>query len=567
MAKNKKQHISQTFFTIVMLVVIYILSEMVFFRIDLTTDKRYTLSKTTKQTLKNLDDMAYIRVYLDGDMPLQFKEMQQSITDLLTEYKVYAKENLEFEVVNPYETEDREVREELFGYLNQVGLQPVNVQDTDEEGGRTQKLIFPGAIIYYHDIELGINLLKNNPGLPAEVNLNNSIQSLEYEFTNKLKNLSDTSQKKIAFIEGHGELDQWQTGDITRALANYYQVDRGQINGMPGILDDYLAVIVAKPQQAFSEADKFVLDQYIMQGGKVVWLVEPVKIEMDSLIQGSTLALIRDLNLDDMFFKYGIRINPDLIKDIQSNIIPVNTAVGGAQSNFQPAPWLYYPLAGPNPGHPITTNLNFVKTEFVSSIDTVGGNANLSKTVLLSSSRFSKTVNAPLLVSLDEIDQQPNRQEFNDPFQPMAVLVEGTFESVFQNRPYEKYLAGKQVDSFYPESEKSGMVFISDGDIIRNPVNYRNGGPAVAPLGYDRFTKQTFGNKEFILNTVNYLTDESGLMDLRTRQLTLRLLDKTKLDTKAKKQIWRWVNTIIPVLLILILGIMVNIIRKRKWAR
>ena len=266
----REKHILRALFVIGFVVLLNILSKHAYFRIDLTSEKRYTLSQTTKDVVGRLTDELSIKLYLDGDLPVEFKKMQQSIVDLLDEYKVLNKQNIYYEIINPYGIENTKEKRELFNKLIDAGLQPVNIQAKDAEGGMSQKPVFPGALIRYNDVELAVNLLKNNPALPYEVNLNNSIRTLEYEFTNCIKTLSDTTLEKIAFIEGHDELNQYEVGDITKELANYYQVDRGVINGNPGILDDYVAVIVARPRKKFSEADKFVLDQYLMNGGKIV---------------------------------------------------------------------------------------------------------------------------------------------------------------------------------------------------------------------------------------------------------------------------------------------------------
>lgn len=563
----RAKHIFKAIILIGFVILLNIFSKYAYFRLDLTSDKRYTLSQTTKDVVKQLTNELTIKLYLDGDLPVEFKKMQENIVDLVDEYKVLNKQKIFFEIINPYGIENSKEKSELFNKLIDAGLQPVNIQAKDSEGGVSQKPIFPGVMISYENVELAVNLLKNNPALPHEVNLNNSIRTLEYEFTNSIKTISDTTLEKVAFIEGHDELNQYEVGDITKELANYYQVDRGIINGKPGILDEYVAVIVARPQKKISEADKFVLDQYLMNGGKIVWLVEPVNIEMDSLLNGQTLALIRDLNLDDQLFTYGVRINPNLIKDIQCNVIPVKPNIPNMQSKFVPAPWLYYPLAGPNPLHPITTNLNYIKTEFASSIDTVGGNNAINKTVLLSSSKFSRTVTAPIFISLQEVNQQPDKDQFNESFQTMAVLLEGQFTSVFRNRSYKNYLGDNFNVEYKENSVPTKMVVISDGDIIKNEVSYRPSGPIIGQLGQDRFTRQTFGNKDFIVNTINYLTDETGLLNLRSREIKLRLIDKSKIDTKSQILYWQLLNTAIPILLIILLGIIHQIFRKRKWSK
>lgn len=563
---NKQQHILRALAVVTSIILLVILSSMIYIRLDLTEDKRYTLSKTTHDVLNDLEGIAYIRVYLEGEMPVAFTRMQDAVLELLDEYNIISGGNVQYELVNPYAEEDREIRQELFTYLYDTGLQPVNVQATDEEGGSTQKLIFPGAIVNYNGIELGLNLLKNNPGLAPEVNLNHSIQSLEYEFTNAIRNLSSDTIEKIAFVEGHGELNQYEVGDITKELANYYQVDRGAINGIPGVLDEYKAVIIAKPVDAFSEADKFVLDQYIMNGGRVAWFVDAVDVNMDSLRTGRTIALIRELNIDDQLFTYGVRINPVLVKDIQSNVIPVNTAVAGAPAKFTQAPWHYYPLLGPNPLHPVTTNLNLVSAQFANSIDTVGGNPDVKKDVLLSTSRFTQVLTIPAMISLEEVRDQPKKEDYNQSFQTVSVMLEGKFKSVFRNRAVDQYLSdGNQI--FVGESPATRLLVVADGDIIKNDVTYRQGSPVISTLGFDKYTRQTFGNKEFIMNAIHYLAGKKELIQLRAKDYKLRLLDKSKINSKSNKVKWQLINVLAPILLVMIIGIVINFRKKFVYGK
>lgn len=563
---NKKQHILRALSVLAIIVFLVVLSSMIHVRIDLTEDNRYTLSETTHDVLNDLEGIAYIKVYLEGEMPVAFTRMQDAIVELLDEYKILSDGNVQYELINPHAEEDKEIRQELFTYLYDTGLQPVNVQATDEEGGSSQKLIFPGAIVNYNGIELGLNLLKNNPGLAPEVNLNHSIQSLEYEFTNSIRNLSSDTLEKIAFIEGHGELNQYEVGDITKELANYYQVDRGAINGIPGVLDDYQAVIIAKPKEMFTEADKFVLDQYIMSGGRVAWFVDPVSINMDSLRMGRTIALLRDLNMDDQLFHYGVRINPVLVKDIQAGVIPVNTAVSNAPAKFTRAPWNYYPLLGPNPLHPVTTNLNLVSGKFSSSIDTVGGNPNVSKEVLLSTSRFTQVLSIPAIISLEEVSKQPNKEDYNQPFQTVALMLEGNFHSVFKNRPIEQFLSNSELQ-FTEESADTRLLVVADGDIIKNDVSYKQGSPVISTLGFDKYTRQTFGNKEFIMNAIHYLSGKKELIELRAKDYKLRLLDKSKIKSKSAKVKWQLFNVLAPIFLIMIIGFVINFRKKFVYGK
>ncbi len=542
----------------------FILSSF-FYRLDLTTDKRYTLSPYTRKTLKELKDIVNVRVYLDGDLNIPFRKMQQRIRETLDEFRVYAGENLEYEFINPFTDKDAKMTTDVVNKLYEKGLKPSNIIDRDKEGGSSEKLVFPGALITFRNIEVPVNLLKNTVGAGAEENINNSIQALEFEFMRVISSLSADTAEKIAFLEGHGELNEYQVGDITRELGWYFQVDRGKIGGKPGILDQYKAVIIAKPTGVFQERDKFVLDQYIMQGGKVLWFIDMVNAELDSISSGgASMALIRQPGIEDMLFRYGVRINPVLVQDMQCNMIPVNVALSGNPSDFRPVPWLYSPLLAAPYGHSVTRNLNLISTEFAGCIDTLEARKGIKKTVLLRTSEFSRIVNAPVIISLDEINLTPRQDEFRAKYQPIAVLLEGEFESAFRNRMISGILPDTVVrvlESGLP----SAMLVVADGDMIRNDSKATPQGMMISPLGYDRFTQRTYGNKDFIMNAIQYLTGHQSLINLRSRQLTLRLLDKTKIKNARTK--WVLINMIGPPLMIIITGIFYSVFRKRKYTR
>jgi len=564
MRKNlKTQNIIQLIIALVIILVVNYISSNAYFRLDLTSDKRYTLSELTHETLDSLEDIVYIEIYLDGEMPIGFQRMQKANYELMDEFRVIGGSNIQYQFVNPAKSNNESERNAMYQDLYERGLNPTNVKDRDEEGGLAEKILFPGAIITYMGKETPINLLVNNPGLSAEVNLNNSIQSLEYEFIDAIRKLTVQKRKKIAFIEGQGELDEYQTGDITRALNEYYEIDRVTIKDYINILDPYAAVIIAGPTQAYTEKSKFFLDQYIMKGGKVLWFMESVKVNLDSLSTGGmTFALMNDVNLRDQLFKYGVRINPNIIQDIQCAVIPVNTAVSGSQPQFVPAPWLYYPLLNGNENNPVTKSLNLIKSEFPSVIDTVGKNSDITKEIILSSSMGSKVLNVPLLVSLREVSEQPDPATFINPNNPIAVILEGKFESVFQNRLIDKYIEGFDF-VFKEKGEPTKMIVVSDADIIRNDIRVRADGVFITPLGYDRYTKQTYGNKEFVMNAVHYLVNENGILNMRSREFKLRLLDKNRIQDERTR--WQVINTVLPVIFIIAFAFLVAYLRKRKY--
>lgn len=561
-SKRKKQNISQLTLLILSIVLITYISTFFFYRIDLTSEKRYTLSPLTRKLLRNLDDIVYIKIYLDGKLNVPFKKMQKSIMEILDEFKVLAKDNLEYELINPFDNANPRIRNDVINELYNKGLNPENIISKDREGGTYEQLVFPGVLITYKDIELPVNLLKNNPGLNYEESINNSIQNLEYAFISEIRNITNRVIEKIAFIEGHGELNEFNVGDITKELANYFQVDRGKIGGNPGILDKYKAIIIAKPTKRFSEQDKFVIDQYIMNGGKVMWIIDAVEVSLDSLVNGTTVAMANNLNIEDLLFRYGVRLNPKLIQDIQCNILLVNVALIGNNPKFIPAPWLYFPLISCPATHPITKSINMIKTEFINPIDTIAARKSIKKIVLLKSSENSNLIEAPAMIKLEDIGKDVNKEDFNNSYQPVAVLLEGQFESAFKNRILTEYYPDNMPD-FKESSIENKMIVISDGDIIRNDTKRTAKGTLILPLGFDRNTKQTFGNKDFILNAIHYLTDNTGLIYIRSKEIKLRLLDRAKINDERTK--WILINTMVPIIIIILFGIIYNYIRKLKY--
>ncbi|MDR2653101.1 MAG: gliding motility-associated ABC transporter substrate-binding protein GldG, partial [Prevotellaceae bacterium] len=485
-------------------------------RIDLTEDKRYTISDASKRIIENLDDVIFIRIYLDGEMPVYIKKFRSSVREKLDELKHYSRKNIQYEFRNPSEGSG-ETRFAVFNMLMQKGLTPLTIRETDAEGGATQRMIFPGALVNYKGKELSVNFVKTNQKLSYEENLNLALQNLEYEIINVIQKISRTNKDKIAFIEGHGELDDNSLWGISESLSEYYDIEAVTIEGAPGILDEYKAVIVAKPMERWSEADKFVLDQYIMQGGRTAWFIDAVHIHEDSLSKGeTTMGFICEHNLNDQLFNYGVRINPNVIQDRQCSKIYINVALPGMPTDFRLVPWTYFPLLWTPPDNPITKGIDLVKAQYPGVIDTVGKNTAIKKTYLLYSSENAKVTNAPLIVSLSQVDEKITRQVFNNSYLPVAVLLEGEFNSPFRNRSVSQYITVPGF-KFLSKSKKTKMVVVSDGDIIRNEVNKAGLEAAPYRLGYDRHTEYTYGNNDFVMNVINYLTDENGLMEIKNR--------------------------------------------------
>lgn len=533
-------------------------------RLDLTEDKRYTLSAPTKKILDEIRNDIYVQVYLDGDIPVPLKRLKRSVQEMLDEFRVASDRHIDYEFINPSEAKDSREREALYNSLFNKGLNPVNIQARDEEGGKTQKLIFPGMIVNYNEIEIPVNFLKNNPSVSYEHNILNSIEGLEYELVQTIATATSDTIYKIAFIEGHGELQEVEVADITINLARYFTVDRGIIGGKPGSLDSYAAIIIADPEREFSEEDKLIIDQFIMNGGKVLWLAEEVYINSDSLFSGETVGLYNPLNIEDQLFRYGVRINPEIVQDIDCQVIRLSVTTGGEQKQIVPAPWLYYPVLTPNQHHPVSRNLNKVKGEFVNTIDTVGLDTSIRKTVLLTSSAFARTLSPPMLIRLKEAETSPSRRDFTKSHLPVAVLLEGVFPSAFKNR-MTTHLISDSNFKIRTGSSPTKMIVIADGDIIRNEVRRTGTSESPFPLGQDKYTGELYGNRDFIVNCLNYLIDDNGLLELRSRELKLRLLDKQRL--KDEKFFWQMINIFSPVLLVILSGLVYSFIRRRKYAR
>jgi gliding motility-associatede transport system auxiliary component len=538
------------------------LSSLVRLRLDLTEDKRFTLSAPTRKVLSGVKNDIFIQVYLDGEMPIPLKRLKRSVSEMLDEFRIASGRKIDYQFINPSESRDSRQRQSNYQSLIKKGLTPINIQAGDSEGGSTQKIIFPGMLINYNGVEVPVNFLQNNPSVSTEQNILHSVEGLEYEMIQNIATLSSDTVYRVAFIEGHGEMPEIETADLTLNLARFFTVDRGVIGGKPGILDKYAAVIIAGPEKEFPESDKLVLDQYIMKGGKVLWLFDEVAINADSLAFGETVGLYRPLNIEDQIFRYGARVNAEIIQDLECMIIRLKVSTAGTNQQIVPVPWVYYPLLIPSANHPITRNLNRVKGEFANYIDTVGHDPAIKKTVLLSTSKFTRTLSPPLMISLKEAELTPVEKEFNKSNLPVAVLLEGVFPSVFRNRVVSNLTADRNFQ-ILTESRPTRQIVISDPDIIRNEVRRVGVEETPLPLGQDKYTGQMFGNRDFLINCLNYLVDDHGIMELRSRELKLRLLDRMKL--KSEKLKWQLINILGPVLLVMLAGFAYNFLRKKKY--
>jgi ABC-2 type transport system permease protein len=558
---NLKRELKLGGVMLVTVLVIGFISSQLFFRLDLTAEKRYSISAVSKEMVKKLDRPVDITLYLAGELPAGFRKLQKSIEEKIADYNAYSSSPIHLKIVDPYEIKDAKQREQLFSELTDKGLLPTDIRQNKEQGTVTLR-IFPGVLIYYGEKRLSVNLLKNNPALRPEVNLNNSIETLEYEFTNAFSEMMGSEKHTVAFLSGQGELNEYETNDFAQALSEKYNIAKVTASQLSSGGEKIKAMIVANPTQPFAENDKFYIDQYLMKGGRILWLVDPVMISLDSLSRGvMTLAFPQSLNLDDQFFKYGVRLNTNLVQDAECLMLPVNTAPKGQPARFEPAPWYFSPLLIPSEKHVISRNINRVKGEFVSSIDTVGKSEQMRKSVILGTSPYSLVSNTPMEVSLASVNNPPDRRLFHQPSQTVGVLLEGVFPSVFANRMVSSLGVG--ASEVKTQSEPTRMIVLSDGNLIANKYRVTGGRPEFLPMGYDQYSQQTFGNKAFLLNAINYLCDDQGLMELRSRIFKIRLLDKVKL--REEKTTWQLINVIIPLILIALFGAAYVFVRRRKF--
>ncbi len=552
--------------TLIAVIIIFsIILSIKHIRFDLTSEKKYTLSDFTKETLSNLPDNIYIKVYLAGDdLPGNLQILKNAIKEQLEEFKVYGKDNFNYEFINPSESPIRKERFAIYEQLTSYGLFPFEAKEISASGKSSQTMVFPGAVISYKDKNLGINLLSATSGVSpeSEVNVNNSIEDLEYRLTNGLVKVLRNKKPAIAFIEGQGELSEYEVMDMTRTLSEYYTVKRGKINSDINILNDFEAIIIAKPQKPFNEQDKYVIDQYLMRGGNILWLLEGTVTNLDSLFAKSyTISLNNNTELDDMLFNYGVRVNKNLIYDKYSAPIGIRMRGANGKSRIEMFPWHYFPVIAGKNKHLISKNLDYIRAEFVSSIDTLKNQKGVKKSVLLSSSNFSKKHQIPVRMELAQARRKYDDNYFNDGQQIISVLLEGNFESVFKFRTPQSLFPNKKIPAPISKSKYAKMIVVSDGDIIKNYVSPNN---KPYPIGFDIFSKQQFkGNEQFILNAVNYLCEDGGLMKIRSRELKLRLLDIELI--KNNRFLIQLINLSLPILLIIVFGFIILIIRKRKY--
>lgn len=555
---SKKKDIGNFIASVIALLIINFILSFYFFRWDLTAEKRYTLSPFTKEFLKNIDDIVYFKIYLSGDLPPEFNKLKKEVKEMLDEMRII-NDNIQYEFVDINSVGNKEDIRNLEKQLYDKGIVPEQVIEK-KQNKTSESLVWPGALVSYKGKETVWQIFSRQLGYTPQENINHALNEIEYGICKSIHKLKRKKRPEISIVEGHKELDTLRLYDLIRTLSEEYNISRININHKLYALKNLDAIIIAKPDTLIDEKDKFIIDQFIMKGGKVLWMLDPVKINMDSFrLKGYSLALNNETNLEDMLFRYGVRLNPDLIQDLQCAAIPVNIGFSKGQPNFKLFPWIFYPLIMPTSNHPIVKNMDLIKTEFVSTIDTLS-TSGIKKTILLTSSKNSRVAPVPFRVSLAITQFKLKESAFNQGPKPIAVLLEGTFKSLYANRIPTIIMEDSTIQ-FKEVSVPNKMIVISDGDIAKNDINRSTG--VIYPLGYDKYTNQTFANKQFIVNCINYLLDETGLMQLRSREVKLRLLDQKKIALQKTK--WQIYNVLLPPVIISILVILQYYWRKRKY--
>lgn len=574
----KRSHLIELFAAIFVIIFLNIIGNYIYTRFDLTSEKRYTLSNATKRLLKDIDETVLVRVYLEGnELPPDFVRLQNETKEMLNQFRAYNK-YIEYEFVNPTDFDDPKEQQVFYQKLAQKGIQPSQIEIKTPDGLK-QQLVIPAADVMYKGQEISVQLLLGQRYVSEAELINNSVQALEYTLTDAIRRLSRTDKQRIAFLQGHGELERHAIYDIQLALTDYYAMENitldGNINSLTERVIDskdstnisfrnkFKLLVVPKPTKPFSDEDLYIIDQFVMYGGRVLWLIDGLDIEMDSLANRSqTMAMRMDLGLgfDEMMFTYGVRINSNLIMDIRCMPIPMAGGSMGNNPQIEFRPWYYFPEVVPLSKHPIVKNLDVIKSEFVNSIDIIDNE--IRKTVLLTTSEYTRVVNAPAVVDLNVAQTEPDPRLFNKANLPIAVLLEGAFKSPWKNRLSPTFTDIPEM-GYRSEGDTTKMIVISDGDIIKNAFNYRQNYPY--PLGYDKYTNTMYANKTFILNAINYLCGDEDYMESRSREIKIRKLNVAQI--KENRLMYQVINTVVPIVIVIVSGVAIVLIRKNRYKK
>ena len=570
---KKWENIVQLVVLFLGLLLINILAQNYFFRLDLTAEKRYTITESSKTILENLEEPVFIEIYLEGELNSSFKRLQKSVKETLQEFSMYAGKNIQFTFINPEQISNNpEEQNRYYQQLASRGIQPTTVFET-VQGKKVEKLIFPSAIVSYKNKEKPVLLLKGNRTASPQEQLNQSIENIEYELISAIQKLSKKQKSSVAFIEGHGELSNDRLISLIQTLSENYIVERLNLNenitnslqsdnktGKNPIqnLLQYDAIVIAKPTLSYTDNDRYQLDQYLMNGGKLLFFIDQVQMNLDSIAQGGTYTFAYNLGLNEMIFRYGVRVNQDLLQDTQSGQILVNVGQMGNNANVQPVPFPYYATTASFSTHPITKNMDALMFKFVSTLDSVKA-AGITQTPLVFSSGYARIKKVPTLISLDELKLDLNPKLYQTANIPVAYLLEGEFTSAFQGRFPPEGFSEKE---FIQKGKDSKVLVVGDGDLLSNDFDRRTRQPL--PIGYDEISKNTYSNQEFFLNTLSYILDEGGIITSRTKEFEIRPLDTFKIQ--EEKSYWQFLNLVVPNVIILVFGLAWYFWRKKKYS-
>ncbi|MFT4661003.1 MAG: ABC-2 type transport system permease protein [Patiriisocius sp.] len=574
---TKPKHLYRTLVSIaVVILLIYISNfDFAFERFDLTEEKRHSLTETTKDILRELEEPLFVKVYLKGEYPAEFKRLEKGVREKLDEMKAYAGSNLEYEFINPSASDDTELTKETYQYLSEEGLKYTSLQMRTNDG-ITEKILFPGALISYKGKTKPLQLLKSSERVPDLKMINNSLNNLEYEFARIINKIQSTETQSIAFTYGHGEASERESHDAQLALEETYNVSRikfdGGLNDLSKMFSDtvryrenlYDMIIISDPDSAFSDQDKFLLDQYLVRGGRVMLFMNPMSVNLDSLRKNQeTMGVSRDLNIADMIFDHGIRFENNILIDRNCAPIALTTGQVGNQPKVEFFPWYYKPILVPESNHPIISNIDPVVTEFVSSL-TVIEKDYLNETVLLESSGYTKALKQPVRVNAGIVSVDIDFTTNNSPHLPIGVMVEGKFRSAFLDRLPPEFLNNKQITFVEKTSKAGSLLVVADGNLIKN--KFSPNGSTRYPIGYDRYAqRKIYGNEDFLLNAVNFMMNDERLINLRSRTITLRPLNQEL--TEEKRSSIQISNMALPIIAVIFLGIILAFVRGKKFAK
>jgi gliding-associated putative ABC transporter substrate-binding component GldG len=525
-----------------------------FFRLDLTEDKRFSISKATREILKSLKGPVFVEVYLEGEFPAGFKRLQQSVREMLEEFRACSGDKLDFQFADPSSAPDAKTRNKTYEQLTKLGLQPTNLM-VRQGAEQVQKIIFPGAVVRVKGKEIPVQLLKGNQAASPAERLNQSVEGVEFELANGIKTATSERVSRIAVLTGHGEATDRRMQDFGLSLRQFYDVRKVDLTVVENLNDFDLAILI-KPRLGFSEFDKFKLDQFVVKGGKLLMMLDGIQAELDSIRPEGSLAVPYDTKLDDLLFRFGVRLNADLLLDMNSGAIPLVVGYLGDKPETRLVPWRFFPVLNTFGKHPIVRNMDALYGHFVSTIDTTI-QPGIRKTPLVMSSPYSRILASPVRLSFNEARLNPQPEQYKKKDLPVAYLLEGRFTSLYQNRMLPD--ASNKL-AFKESGKKSAVVVIGDGDFARNDTNKT--GDFFA-LGYDRFLRTTFANKDFLLNTIAYLLDENGVILARNKTIALRPLDLPRIG--KEKLFWQLLNVAGPVALVLLFAVFRLWLRKRKY--